>query len=397
MAKSSPDTVMSTWWRNIAINISLVAASVVFALGLAEVIVRVMDLEPPAMWAFTSTVGWTYQPGLKTWYTSPEFHSWVEINTKGFHDREHAYAKPPGVIRILTLGDSFTGAIEVPLEDSFSRLLEKRLNEIAAPMRFEVINLGVGGYSTVNEMLMFREEGVKYHPDLVLVFFNDGDIRDNFHLTIDSVVPGSPYFELVDGRLVMRHFPVGATTSLKRLIGRLRVVRLVNRMVVSFGRRTSTGGGGESHLPMENLYSEKRSPEWSRAVDITRALFSDLNRDVAASGGRLAVVSLGGSVPGEELRRKLGKPLGVESELREFFASLGVPQRWLGQCLYVEERLTGNPIRFFHDRHLNSQGHQVVEAWIETWVRERRLLPVDPTPGRQGTPVTATSVCAGTD
>lgn len=388
----------STTWRNIAINVGLVAASVVFALGLAEIVVRVMDLEPPAMWEFTSTVGWIYQPGLKTWYTSPEFHSWVEINSKGFHDREHGYAKPPGVIRILTLGDSFTGAIEVPLEDSFSRLLEKRLNEIAAPMRFEVVNLGVGGYSTVNEMLMFREEGVKYRPDLVLLFFNDGDIRDNFHLTIDSVVPGSPYFELVDGRLVLRHFPVGAATSLKRLVGRLRVIRLVNRMVVSLDRRMSTGGGGESQLPMGTLYSEKRSPEWTRAVDITRALFSDLNRDVTANGGRLAVVSLGGSMEGEELRRKLGKPqLGVESELREFFTALGVPQRWLGRCLYDEERLNGKPIRFPRDRHLTSQGHQLVEAWMESWIRERRLLPVDAPAVRQGVPVSATSRCAGTD
>jgi len=348
------------------------------------------------MWQFTDTVGWLYQPGLRTWYTSPEFHSRVEINSKGFHDREHAYAKPPGVVRILTLGDSFTAAIEVPLEDSFSRLLEKRLNELAPPTRFEVVNLGVGGYSTVNEMLMYREEGAKYRPDLVMVFFNDGDIRDNFHLTVDSVVPGAPYFELVDGRLVLKHFPVGAMTSVKRFVGQLRVVRLVNRMVVSFGRRTGTGaGGGESQLPMETLYSEKRSPAWTRAVDITRALFSDLNREVTANGGRLAVVSLGGSMEGEELRRKLGKPqLGVEGELREFFTSLGIPQRWLGRCLYDEERLNGKPIRFPRDRHLTSQGHQLVAAWSETWIRDRKLLPVDLARPNPSATATAAPVCA---
>lgn len=389
----------STTWRNIAVNLGLVAASVVFALGMAEIVVRVMDLEPPPMWHFTSTVGWLYQPNLKTWYTSPEFHSRVEINSRGFHDREHQYAKPPGVVRIVTLGDSFVAAIEVPLEDSFSRLLEKRLNELGAPTRFEVINLGVGGYSTVNEMLMFGEEGAKYRPDLVMVFFNDGDIRDNFHLTVDSVVPGAPYFELIDGRLVLKHFPIGPLTSVKRFVGQLRVVRLVNRMVISLGQRTSTAaGGGESQLPMGTLYSEKRSPEWTRAVDITRALFSALNRDVTANGGRLAVVSLGGSMEGEELRRKLGKPqLGVEGELREFFTALGIPQRWLGRCLYDEERLNGKPIRFPRDRHLTSQGHQIVAAWTETWLGERNLLPVDLTRGSRGSTATATPVCAGTD
>src|SRR5206468_6434593 len=58
----------SPTWRNLAVNVGLVAASLVFALGLSEVVVRVLDLEPPAMWQFTDTVGWLYQPGLRTWY-----------------------------------------------------------------------------------------------------------------------------------------------------------------------------------------------------------------------------------------------------------------------------------------------------------------------------------------
>ena len=383
------------------VNAGLVAASLLFALALSEIVVRVMNLEPPALWEFNQTVGWTYQPGIHTWYKSPEFNSWVEINSRGLHDREHPYAKPPGVFRILLLGDSFTGALEVPFESSFARLLEKRLNELAPSTRFEVINAGVGGFSTVNELLMFREEGAKYRPDLVLLCFVDADIRDNFHVTADATVPGSPYFVLADGNLQLRHHPTGVMTRAKRLVGRLRVVRLAYRMWASFGPgraqadgRPSDAGGGSRTLPMNSLYSETRPPEWAQAIAITRALMTQLNREVSAAGAHLAIVSLG-SMEGEAIRQKSGKPeLGPERELGELLASLRVPHVFASVCLYDEEHTRGQAIRFKRDRHLNVHGHQLVARNVEALLTENGLLPAS-VPRRDSALALRSGGCAG--
>ena len=380
------------------VNAGLVAVSLLFALALSEAVVRVMNLEPPALWEFNQTVGWSYQPGLHTWYTSPEFNSWVEINSRGIHDREHAYAKPAGVYRILLLGDSFTAALEVPFEKSFARLLDKRLDE-RAPGRFEVINAGVGGFSTVNELLMFREEGAKYRPDLVVLCFVDADIRDNFHLTADATVPGSPYFVLADGKLELRHHPIGVMTSAKRLVGRLRVVRLAYRMWASFGPGRADADpsdeGGSHRLPMDSLYSEARPPEWAQAIAITRAVMTQLNREVSAAGGRLAIVSLG-SMEGEVIRRKAGKPeLGPERELGQLFESLGIPHVFSIACLHDEETTRGQVIRFKRDRHLNVHGHQLVARHVEGLLAENGLLPASAEP-RESAPIAVKSRgCAG--
>src|SRR4029077_8005221 len=110
---------------------------------------------------------------------------------------------------------------------------------------------------------------------------------------------GSPYFVLADGKLELRHHPTGAMTSAKRLVGRLRVVRLAYRRWASFGPARAEADsqpsdeGGSHRLPMDSLYSETRPPEWAQAIAITRTLLTQLNREVHAAGGRLAIGSLG--------------------------------------------------------------------------------------------------------
>lgn len=68
----------------------------------------------------------------------------VRINSLGFRDREYSVQKPPGVFRILCLGDSTTFGHWLPVEKTYSKVLEELLNRIwkSSGMRFEVINAG---------------------------------------------------------------------------------------------------------------------------------------------------------------------------------------------------------------------------------------------------------------
>ena len=102
----------------------------------------------------------------------------MEYNSQGFHDIEHEKSKPDGTFRVVVLSDSYMEAYSVHFADSFhARLAEEGRAE---GVELEVINLGVGGYGTLQEYLLFRDIGRFYEPDLVLLgFFPGNDVADN--------------------------------------------------------------------------------------------------------------------------------------------------------------------------------------------------------------------------
>jgi len=69
-------------------------------------------------------------------------------------------------------------AYTAELEQSFSRQLEARAR--AAGYEVEILNMGVGGYDTLQEYLDFQTFGQQYAPDLVLLVFHAiNDVQDN--------------------------------------------------------------------------------------------------------------------------------------------------------------------------------------------------------------------------
>ncbi len=130
------------------------------------------------------------QPSSRYRHKSPDVCVWFRINSKGMRaDREYPYEKPPGVRRILSLGDSFTIGYEVDVEDCFSSVLERTLREKG--FNVEVINAGVSGYSTAEECLYLERELLKYDPDIVLVSFYRNDMQDNVRTNLFRLVDGS--------------------------------------------------------------------------------------------------------------------------------------------------------------------------------------------------------------
>jgi len=101
----------------------------------------------------------------------------VRINSQGLRDREFTLEKPPGVYRILMLGDSTTFGWGVAADETASKVLERQLNAARLPGydRFEVLNSGVGNYDTVQEVTYYKTLGRDFHPDLVVLvyFIND--------------------------------------------------------------------------------------------------------------------------------------------------------------------------------------------------------------------------------
>ncbi len=100
------------------------------------------------------------------------------INGQGMRDdREFAHQKPPGTLRIVSLGDSFTAGYEVDQQATFSAVLESELR--AAGKTIEVLNAGVSGFSNAEQCLYLERELFNYQPDVVLVSFFGNDLVDN--------------------------------------------------------------------------------------------------------------------------------------------------------------------------------------------------------------------------
>lgn len=87
--------------------------------------------------------------------------------------------KPPGTFRILGVGDSITFGVGVRFEKIYLQQLEQMLNQREGTTHFEVINMGVSGYNTSQELVALKEKGLQYAPDLVLVGFYWNDILGN--------------------------------------------------------------------------------------------------------------------------------------------------------------------------------------------------------------------------
>ncbi len=90
--------------------------------------------------------------------------------------------KENGTYRIMVFGDSITFGYGVSPKKNYTTVLDKKfLNSSLHSNSVEVINSGVSGYNTLQEVELFRVRGVNYDPDLIIIgfCFNDAVINSS--------------------------------------------------------------------------------------------------------------------------------------------------------------------------------------------------------------------------
>jgi lysophospholipase L1-like esterase len=231
-------------------------------------------------------------------------------NSQGFRDKERSFDKKEGTFRFLVLGDSFTEAGNMPLEETFPYILEQTMNS-ESDKRFEVLNLGISGYGTGQEYLMLKYYGLKYQPDFViLAFYIGNDILDNSSTLSDPRYP-KPYFELNGGKLEELPFTINDETqsvpfrSLKgqfkkflpniyyMLTSRISSTPWVKNSLVRIGifnsEPVSPDKSKENKTSIQEIpttwfdvYGKQYTPQWQDAWEITKALLLESKNELEA-------------------------------------------------------------------------------------------------------------------
>jgi hypothetical protein len=125
------------------------------------------------------------------------------FNYLGLNDRDYNTTKRNDTFRIMVLGDSITELeyfVDHDRNNLYHEILEKKLNQMSDKVNYEVWNLGVRKYNTIQEYLYFKHKFLKYNPDLVIIAYfeyNDYDsprlkYNKNYSLTKNCVLSTIP-------------------------------------------------------------------------------------------------------------------------------------------------------------------------------------------------------------
>jgi hypothetical protein len=113
----------------------------------------------------------------------------------------HLYgeARKPGFTRLEVFGDSFAFGAEVGNDDPFAARLEREGDHL------EVLNLGVPGYGIDQMYLRFKRDGLRFHPDVVVLNLMEGLLGRTF---AGPTTWYKPWFTLEQGGLLLHGVPV---------------------------------------------------------------------------------------------------------------------------------------------------------------------------------------------
>lgn len=176
--------------RNFVLNATLFILSVVVAGGIGELYFRLFD--PQAIiprYVEAGPYGIRKNIGdVSGEMIVPEYRHRFTTNSQGFRgSKEYTLQKPAGTFRVITLGDSVTLGHGVADDETFSAVLERTLGEVIPT---EVINMGVSGFGTAEELLQLRHVGLRYQPDLVILAYFPNDPYNNMVSKLYAVAGG---------------------------------------------------------------------------------------------------------------------------------------------------------------------------------------------------------------
>jgi hypothetical protein len=143
-------------------------------------------------------LGYRLTPHRKYWHFRENTHPITgKINSFGWRDHDRTLEKPESAYRVAILGDSQVESINVELDSTFCSIAERQLTE-RYDHRFELLNFGRSSFTQTEELLILRDEVLRFSPDAVFVLLlPHNDISDVRRETTGSTL--RPFFLFSEG------------------------------------------------------------------------------------------------------------------------------------------------------------------------------------------------------
>lgn len=367
----------------------------------SEILLRLVGFTNTNFYQYSNCCGSQLRPNSEgVW--NKEGRDYVIINSDGLRDREHELEKPSDVYRIVVLGDSYAEALQLPQENSFWGVLEKELNKTTGK-KIEVINFGVSGYGTAQQLLTLRHRALKYQPDLVLLAFLTGnDIRNNHEkLEQDSL---KPYFVLESGQLrfddsfreekKFKRFESLTGKFLFWSLEHFRTLQLANsvRQLLKSNQVADNTGSKNIEVGLDNhIYfpDARLSTEWLEAWRVTFKLISLMRDETQTYGADFLMVILSNGIqvhPDESFREQFMREREItnlflpDEKVVRFAEENGINSLMLSKSLQKWTVKTNQCVHGFENSapcggHWNEFGHKLAGELMTEYIQKN--IPID--------------------
>ncbi len=406
--------------RNITKKLLLVLFSALAGLAICEGALRVLGFKySGSTWTPDPLLGVSLRPGAGAWEVD-EGVAWTRINSHGYRDRERSLSKPDGVFRVAVLGDSCTEARQVDMDETFTSLAEKELNRrhCCGERQVEVLNFGIGGIGTGQELLLLRERVWKFSPDMIILqFLAANDIFNNHRALNISAAHKAPYFLLRNGKLELddsfRQGRAYDPTYIKLkgvgagIMNRLVLLQLVYKVRRAQAQRDEiarlSGAGqavaaSDTNAPPPEYqrflpFLPPRIPSMVDAWRVTEALIAEIGKEASSRHAPLLIMILPANIqiqPDPKAQEAFRSKYKIESleyaddRVENIARANEIPVLRLTKPLLEEARRTGKYMAGFpntepNSGHLNELGHAVVARELVQAICE--IVAAQKTPG----------------
>ncbi len=371
-------------------RLALLGFGIASALLIGELAVRLVVPMPPAFSWLRPDGLVLHTPGMHATYFRQEFRTDVRINSLGLRGSELPPKKAAGTLRVLVLGDSYAEGLQVAGDEVLSSRLQAAFDADKGP-RVEVVNAGVSGYGTADELVLLEKLGWDLEPDLVLVAFCvHNDVKDNLARPLYDFSSDPPR-------------PAEAPPPRGLALGVLRTKELLSRrsqlyqllrdrtddlqpggLAVRLGLKRQKGNvaaaadAGSRPLDHTAWFEKETPPELAKGVDYTRRLLGRMADECRERGVPMlvALVPLRDQVSDarwEALRAK--RSLAPDSRSRPQEMLVGMTAEMGIEVVDLLPVLLRSPNReslyFDIDGHWTAAGHQVaadaLKPALDSW------------------------------
>jgi hypothetical protein len=163
------------------VNSSILMSGLLFGLILAEIGFRLFLPQyayyPKGLYIANEAIGYFHASNFNDAVQTSLYKYEIHTNSLGLRDNP-VLPKSDDVFRIFSMGDSYSFGSGVSLEETYHKVLERLGNDPEGHL-LDVVNGGVRGYGTVQELGMYKQLEEDVNPDLILLLVGANDPDDN--------------------------------------------------------------------------------------------------------------------------------------------------------------------------------------------------------------------------